>query len=496
MRRGAGVLLPVASLPSPYGVGDLGPKAYEFVDFLVEAGLTYWQILPLGPTDPALDNSPYHSPSAFAGNPCLLSPELLLKEGLLEKEDLKEVPPFGEGSADYEGAWRLRRELLKKAWHAFKGSKDWRWEAFTADNEEWLWPFCAYRALKAHFGGSPWYCWPEPFRHPTEEVVLWARENLREAFEKEAFLQFLFFRQWTALKEYCRQKGVTLIGDVPIYVPHDSADVWFHQGIFQLDPLGMPLAVSGVPPDYFSDTGQRWGSPLYRWEALKEDRYRWWVMRLRHNLKLFDLVRLDHFRGFVAYWAIEPDCPDARRGRWVEAPAVDFFGELERHFPHLPFIAEDLGVITPDVREVMARFGFPGMKVLLFAFGDDFPRGPYLPHNYPPRCLAYTGTHDTNTLLGWFQEEATPEQRERVYKYIGRKVSPEMVSQELIRILYASVAEVVIVPIQDFLGLGSSARINRPSTSKGNWRWRLRPSDLGDGLSPWLKDLVWTYGRI
>lgn len=248
MRRGAGVLLPVASLPSPYGVGDLGPAAYRFVDFLKEAGLTHWQVLPLGPTDPALDNSPYHSPSAFAGNPYLISPEMLLEEGLLEKGDLEGVCPFGEGWADYEGAWRLKEGLLQRAWEAFRGSRDWRWEAFLAENGDWLLPFCAFRALKAHFEGRPWYQWPDPFRRPSEDVVFWARENLGEAFEREAFLQFLFFRQWKALKDYAKERGILIIGDVPIYVPHDSADCWFHQELFQLDDRGMPLAVAGVPP--------------------------------------------------------------------------------------------------------------------------------------------------------------------------------------------------------------------------------------------------------
>lgn len=496
MRRGCGVLLPISSLPSPHGVGDLGPEAYRFVDFLRESGQCFWQILPMGPTDPALDNSPYHSPSAFAGNPAFISLELLVEEGLLDRKDLKGIVPFGEGWADYEGAMALRERLLDRAWAAFRSSRSWQWEAFLEENAHWLWDYCAFKALKAHFGGSPWYRWPEPFRSHHPGVIEWARENLGEYLEKEAFLQFLFFKQWKALKAHCEQKGILVVGDVPIYVPQDSADVWANQQIFQLDDRGRPLAVAGVPPDYFSRKGQRWGNPLYRWDVLRERRYDWWIRRIRHNLRLFDVLRIDHFRGFVAYWAIDPDCPDARRGRWMEAPAEDFFGELERHFPRLPFIAEDLGVITADVRDVMARFGLPGMKVLLFAFGEDFPNSPYLPHNYPRNCVAYTGTHDNNTLLGWFLEEASAAERERLFRYIGRRLEPEELPWELVRILMASVADVVIVPMQDLLGLGSWARMNRPSTSNGNWRWRLKPSQIDGDLPPRLREMAWTYGRL
>ena len=378
------MLLHISSLPSPHGVGDLGPGAYRFVDFLAEAKQGFWQILPLGPTDPAHGNSPYLSSSAFAGNPLFISLELLKEEGLLSKADLREMHTFPAEGVDYPRVLASKAPLLDRAWQAFKGGRlPWDYKAFVESNSYWLQDYCLFKALKARFGGLPWNRWPAALRCRERDALEEAQQQLSEEVEREAFLQYLFFKQWRALKAYCESKGVQVIGDLPIYVTQDSADVWAHPEIFKLDGEGRPQVVAGVPPDYFSRTGQRWGNPLYRWEELQRRRYDWWVERMRHNLGLFDLIRVDHFRGFLAYWEIPAGDRDARRGRWVEAPAEDFFEELQRRFPVLPIIAEDLGVITPDVREVMARFGFPGMKILQFAFGEDFPRSPYLPHNFP-----------------------------------------------------------------------------------------------------------------
>lgn len=496
MRRGSGVLLPVSSLPSPYGVGDLGPEAYRFVDFLCEAGQAYWQLLPLTPTDPAQGNSPYLSPSAFAGNPLFISLDLLVEEGLLQGRDLLERPPFQEGRADYEAALAWRERLLQQAWEAFRLSPPWQWEAFLQENAFWLQDYCLFRALKRHFGGKPWQRWPKGVRRRDREVLEPLKEQLKEEVQREAFLQFLFFKQWQALRRYCNRKGVQVIGDIPIYVTQDGADTWAHPEVFRLGPDGRPEAVAGVPPDCFSPTGQRWGNPLYRWDVLREERYGWWIERIKHNLALYDLLRLDHFRGFVAYWEIPPGQKDARKGRWVEGPGEDLFLELQRRFASLPIIAEDLGLITPDVREVMGRFGFPGMRVLQFAFGEDFPNSPYLPHNYPRNCVAYTGTHDNNTLCGWFAEEATAAEKERLFRYLGRKVQQGELAWELVRLLMASVADGVVVPVQDLLGLGSEARMNRPASSRGNWRWRLKAGDLTQGLALRLRELTETYGRL
>lgn len=494
--RSSGVLLHITSLPSPYGVGDLGPWAFKFVDFLETSGQRLWQLLPFGPTDPILDNSPYSSPSAFAGNPLFISLERLLEEGLLEEKDVKEAQVPKGDICDYERAYLLKYPLLEKAWSSFKGTRSWHWEAFLEGNKEWLWPWCTFKVLKARFEGRPWYLWPKEFKRPTFSLFEWAIEEFQDAFLKEAFFQYLFFKQLGEIKGYCEQKGVLLIGDIPIYVTHDSADVWANQHLFELDPEGMPLFVAGVPPDYFSPKGQRWGNPLYRWEVMEEEGYKWWIYRIKHNLRWFHLLRLDHFRGFVAYWAIDPHSEDATRGHWKKGPAEAFFEELRRHFYTLPFVVEDLGIITAEVRELMASLGLPGMRVLQFAFGDDFPKSPYLPHNFNTNCFAYTGTHDNNTLKGWFIEELSPEGRQRVYKYLGKTPTPEEIPWEMVRLLMASVAKAVIIPMQDLLALGPEARLNKPASKKGNWRWRLKEEDLSPELARRLKDLSWTYARF
>jgi 4-alpha-glucanotransferase len=496
-RRTSGVLFHLTSLPSSFGIGDFGPEAYAFVDFLSEAKQSFWQILPLNPTDPAYDNSPYHSISAFAVNSLLISPELLRQENLLRREDLEDGPAFPEERVDYLGAIRIKKRLFQTAFENFKKKKQRReFEEFCSQNGSWLEDFSLFVALKERFRGQVWSDWPAEFRDRRPEVLEELRRDLGEKIEREKFLQFISHRQWLSLKDYCHGKRVHIIGDIPIYVDFDSADAWSSPSLFKLDEQKRPFAVAGVPPDYFSDTGQLWGNPLYRWDVLRERGYDWWVQRMAKTLSLYDVVRIDHFRGLVGYWEVPARETTAVNGRWVEAPAEDFFHQLERSFLSLPIIAEDLGTITPEVREVMHRFGLPGMKVLLFAFGEDNPLHPYLPHNFEKNYVVYTGTHDNNTVRGWFEREAGEEQKRRLFRYLGREVPAGEVHWELIRLAMSSVADTVIVPLQDILGLGEKSRMNRPSTSEGNWRWRLRPPEKTSLPVLRLAELTEIYGRF
>ncbi len=495
-RRGSGILLHLTSLPSPFGIGDMGPWAYRFVDFLAEARQSLWQFLPLNPTQPIHYNSPYHSISAFAGNPLLISPELLLQDDLLLQSDLQSVPQFPIDRVDYRRVLEYKVELWSRAFGRFasKGKND-EYDRFCLEHSPWLDDFALFTALKAHFGGKVWSEWPPGLRDRPPEALQAARRDLSSAVHMTKFLQYIFFKQWTQLKKYCGQKGIQIIGDIPIYVDYDSSDLWVHPELFKLDDRKKPYVAAGVPPDYFSATGQLWGNPLYRWEEMKANGYTWWIQRIAHNLKLFDLVRIDHFRGLVAYWEVPATEKTAINGQWVEAPAMDFFNQLAKRFPHCPIIAEDLGTITPDVREVMNHFEFTGMKVLLFAFGDDLATNPYLPHNLPRNCVAYTGTHDNNTIKGWFENEAKPEDKKRLFRYLGREVPGGELPQELIRLLMMSVANTVIFPLQDILGLGEEARMNCPSTREGNWEFRLLPDWPTPIIVERLREMAEIYGR-
>lgn len=497
IQRASGILLHITSLPSPFGIGDLGPSAYGFADFLAETGQRCWQVLPLNPTDQACGNSPYSSPSAFAGNPLLISPELLLNAGFLKKNDLNSLPPFPAGRCDYASVIPYKSELLRAAYHAFQtgGKERDAFERFCQENENWLDAVALFLAIKNHFKGKARVLWEENFRDRNPEQIKRIKKNLGDEIGEVKFYQYLFFKQWLSLKTYCHQKGIQLIGDIPIYVNDDSADVWAHPEIFHLNPEKAPLGVAGVPPDYFSKTGQLWGNPTFRWEILRETGYRWWFERMAHNLRLFDFLRLDHFRGFVAFWEVPAGETTAIHGQWVEAPAVDFFSALLKTFPAHSLIAEDLGTITPDVKEVMDRFGFPGMRVLQFAFGEDRADHPYLPHNFNPNTLVYTGTHDNNTTRGWFENETSSEEKKRIFRYLGRKTSAEQLPAEFIRLAMMSVANTAITPLQDVLCLGEEARINRPSTPSGNWEWRLLPDQLNSYHSEMLLELTETYGR-
>ena len=495
-KRGSGVLLHITSLPSPFGIGDMGPWAYKFADFLADAKQSYWQILPLSPTDLAHNNSPYHSTSAFAGNPILISPEMLVQDGLLDSKDLEPLNHCALDRVDYAGVHAYKLRLFDLAFRRFFSQKDPHdFEIFCADHDDWLDGFALFTALKSCYDGRSWNKWPEGWRDRDLKDLEPAKKAVHEAYEKERFLQYVFWRQWAALKDYCHNKGIRIIGDVPIYLIYESADIWTHPDIVNLDDKKKPQTIAGVPPDYFSETGQLWGNPVYRWDVLRDSGYDWWIRRIKYNLKRFDFIRIDHFRGFVAYWEVPAAEKNAVRGQWVKAPAEDFFNTLFTEIPNAPIIAEDLGTITPDVTELMDRLNMPGMKVLLFAFGDVLATNPYTPHNYIENCVAYTGTHDNNTIKGWFENEATSEDKDRLFRYIGRRVNVEEVHQELIRLAMMSVAQKVIFPMQDILGLGEKARMNRPATREGNWKWRMEESQLTSSVIQRLREMTEIYGR-
>jgi len=496
--RRSGILLHITSLPSLHGIGDLGPAAYQFVDFLSECGQSFWQILPVNPTSPAYGNSPYNSHSAFAGSPLMISLEHLVREGWLRPRDLETTTTFARQETDYPTVIEFKSALLSRAYENQKAGldHDYAFQKFSSENAFWLEDYALFIALRENFNGALWGDWPWEIKTRQGTVLEDCREKLRERILKEKFIQYLFFRQWDALKVYCGEHNVHLIGDIPIYVNYDSADVWANPELFKLNEQLQPLLVSGVPPDFFSATGQLWGSPVYHWETLKRTRYAWWMQRFDQNFKLCDLVRLDHFRGFIAYWEISAHESTAMNGRWVEAPVVDFFTTLVKHYPYLPIIAEDLGVITPDVREIMQRFDFPGMKLLLCGFSGELATDPNLPHQYPKHCVVYTGTHDNNTALGWFRREMSADDRLRLLQYVGREVDESNVHWELIRLLMRSAANMVVVPMQDVLGLTEQARMNLPATVQGNWKWRFAPEQLTPAIKARLTEMTRIYGRM
>ena len=508
-KRSSGILLHVTSLASRFGVGDLGPEARKFVDFLQDCGQQYWQMLPLNPTSPVHGNSPYSSDSAFAGNPLLISPEDMVQDGLLSDEDLREIVDIPVGRVRYAEAVRLRDALLDKAFVqvANNAAMQGAITAFRTEHREWLEDFALFRAVKAHFQGQPWTAWPEDLRRRKVSALQGFRDELREVIDRICFQQFVFFRQWRALHAYCHENGVKLIGDVPIYVNEDSVDVWANPELFKLDDQLRPRVLAGVPPDYFSETGQLWGNPVYDWEVMQREGFAWWIRRIRHNIELFDLVRLDHFRGFVACWEVPAGHETAMHGKWVDVPARPFLRALSRALDPLPLIAEDLGTIDDEVRDVMREFGLPGMKILLFAFGSDLPTNPYAPHNHVPECVVYSGTHDNNTVRGWFEEEADAQTLARLDAYLGMRCTPETVAVALVRMGMQSVADVAVFPLQDILGLGADSKMNVPGVANGNWSWRVPPQalaapniagssgDQGSGVRKRLLDMTTIYGR-
>lgn len=491
--RSSGVLLHPTSLPGPYGIGDLGPSARAWVDGLARAKQSWWQILPLNP--PGYGDSPYQSFSAFAGNDLLISPDLLVQEGLLRPSDLEGVR-LPEGSMDTERLVLFKTGLFTQAWGNFKaGAASFLrgpFEEFCRREAGWLDDYALFMALKEAREGASWLEWPKGLVLREPEEIKKARTELADAIGQHQFRQFLFSRQWAGLKHHARQRGVRLIGDLPIYVSGDSVDVWANPHLFFLDQNRRPKVVAGVPPDYFCATGQLWGNPLYDWEAVKKTGYAWWVARVRAALQLVDLIRLDHFRGFEAYWEVEAWRPTAQVGRWVKGPGPDFLQAMRRELGGLPFLAEDLGLITPEVRELRDQFHLPGMRVLHFAF-EGSPDSPFLPHNYERNTVVYTGTHDNDTTRGWYQT-CPPAERTFFKHYLGRDPGQEVV-WDLIRLALASVADLAVIPLQDVLDLGSEARMNTPSKGTGNWRWRFTPGMLTDQVLDRLGYLTELYGR-
>jgi 4-alpha-glucanotransferase len=491
-KRLSGVLLHPTSFPGPYGIGDLGPEAYKFVDFLVAAGQSLWQVLPLGPT--GYGDSPYACYSAFAGNTLLVSPEQLIKEGLLDS-----APTLTSDRIDFGEAHKLKDQILRRAYERYTKTTDTSlrsaFETFAQQHAKWLEDYTLFRALKDAHGGVAWNEW-----EPT--ALDRARDELHEEVEAHMFYQFLFFRQWFALKTYANERGIQVVGDLPIFVAQDSADVWTNPDQFKLDKNGKPIVVAGVPPDYFSSTGQLWGNPLYNWERMLADGFKWWIERVRATLTVVDIARVDHFRGFAACWEIPGGDKTAERGQWVEAPGKELFTAIRKTLGELPIIAEDLGVITPDVVALREEFGFPGMRILQFGFGGD-SKNIDLPHNYVPNVVAYTGTHDNDTTVGWFQSVAgegstrTAEQIERERKFCMDYLNTdgEEIQWDFIRSVLASVANTAIIPLQDLLGLGTEARMNLPNSTEGNWAWRYQPGALTDKIGTRLKQLSELYGR-
>lgn len=496
LARSSGILLHPTSLASPLGIGDLGGEARRFVDFLAAAGQSLWQVLPLGPT--GYGESPYQCFSAWAGNPLLISLEGLVEQGWLERSALAKAPRFPEDQVDFERLIPWKMGLLRSVKPGGKEFRD-----FCADHRRWLEDFAFFMALKDEHRGVAWTRWNAGARDWDPKALEQWRERLTPAIETHKFLQFVFFEQWRALREYARTRGIRIMGDLPIYVAHDSADVWAGREFFQLDAQGNPLVVSGVPPDYFSKTGQLWGNPIYDWAALERDGYAWWLERFRAALQLVDIVRLDHFRGFEAYWEVPAGEVTAVNGRWVKGPGAKLFRAVQATLGELPLVAENLGVITPEVEAIRHEFGFPGMAILQFAFGTD-PQAPtFRPHNYPREVVAYSGTHDNDTTVGWWSgagagdstRSAEDIRRERDFTRHYLNTDGAEIQWTFIRALEASVADTVLIPMQDVLGLGSEARMNRPATLGGNWRWRYRAGVLKPELAARLREMAELYDR-
>ncbi|HEY7122795.1 MAG TPA: 4-alpha-glucanotransferase [Ktedonobacterales bacterium] len=487
--RASGILLHPTSLPGPFGIGELGEEAYHFAEFLAGSNQRLWQVLPLGPT--GYGDSPYASFSSFAGNPMLISLGQLAREGLLEEGELGNRPAFPDNKVDFGPVIEWKMPLLWKSFERFQPDENKDYAQFCKKNSAWLEDFALFMALKDHYHGRAWTEWEPAIRSRQPEALASWREQLASQVHFHRYLQYQFFKQWTALKSHANSKGITIMGDIPIFVAHDSADVWSHPELFYLDEAGAPTVVSGVPPDYFSATGQRWGNPLYRWDVLAETGYAWWIERFRAALAQVDMLRLDHFRGFVGYWEIPAEEETAVKGEWKPGPGAALFKALKKALGNVPIIAEDLGVITQEVDDLRNKFGFPGMRILQFGFSSDAGNF-HLPHNFERKALVYTGTHDNDTTVGWYTTRRAEEQHV-VRQYLA--TDGRSIHADFIRAALGSVADLAIVPLQDVLGLGSEARMNLPGRASGNWAWRFRASDLNDGHRAWLAELSKLYGR-
>lgn len=496
MTRSAGVLVHPTSFPSRYGIGDLGDAAYNFIDFLVSSKQTLWQILPLGPT--GYGDSPYQSFSAFAGNPLMISPDYLVRDGYLPAEAVQDVPDFPAHKVDFGWVINYKTDLLQQAYTHFKAhhtaEQAAAFEQFKADAAQWLDDYALFMALKNHHvdhEGGVWNSWPRDIAMREPEAMAKWSADLADEVALVKFWQFLFFEQWFALKNHANERGIQVIGDIPIFVAFDSADVWANPDLFYLDDDGSPTVIAGVPPDYFSETGQRWGNPLYRWDKMKAQGFQWWTERIRSTLTLVDIVRVDHFRGFEAYWEIPASEPTAMNGKWVKAPGMDLFNVLAERLGKLPIIAEDLGVITPEVEALRDTFGLPGMKILQFAFGGA-QENVFLPHNYNSNCVVYTGSHDNETTLGWYRN-ASPHEQDYARRYMAR--DGHDIVWDMIRLAHASVAKMAVIPLQDLMNLGNEARMNFPGRVGGYWSWRYTPEMLADHILHRLRELTILYNR-
>ena len=496
MERTAGILLPVTSLPSKYGIGCFSKSAYDFVDWLKAAGQSYWQILPLGPT--SYGDSPYQSFSTFAGNPYFISLEALIEEGVLTEKEC-DGADFGSRPNDihYEKLYKNRYPLLRKAYERSKISENPDYLRFIEENNWWLSDYALFMAVKDRFEGVPWNQWAEDIRLRWGNAMDYYREELYFEIEFQQYMQFKFYEQWHALKAYANENGIRLIGDIPIYVAMDSADTWAHPELFQLDETLTPSAVAGCPPDGFSADGQLWGNPLYRWDYHRNTGYEWWISRLSYCFRLYDVVRIDHFRGFDEYYSIPYGAESAKEGHWEKGPGIDLFRHVEQSLGWHEVIAEDLGYVTDSVRQLVFESGFPGMKVLEFAFDsrDTGSANDYLPHNYIENCVAYTGTHDNETITGWFQS-ITKKERQMARDYLCDQTTPDrLLHQSFISLIMRSSAKSCIIPIQDYMGYDNTCRINKPSTVGINWRWRLTEDELSEELKEKIHAMAMRYGR-
>ena len=492
--RCSGILLHPTSLPGPYGVGSFNQAAYDWVDLLEETRQTLWQVLPLGPT--GYGDSPYQSFSTFAGNPYLISLEDLVKEGLLDQAVLDAAPKFPQDRVDFGSIYNWKPKVLKQAADSFSdratAAQQADFAAFCQDNADWLDDYALFMSLKDAHNGASWNTWAMPLRGRDPKAIKQATQEHAGIIHYHQFMQWAFYRQWEALKGYANEKGIQIVGDIPIYVAMDSADVWSDPQVFFLDDKYQPTIVAGVPPDYFSKTGQLWGNPIYRWERMANNGYKWWLRRIRAALRVFDIVRVDHFRGFAGYWAVPADEETAIKGEWLKGPGAHFFEVVKAELGDLPIIAEDLGEITPDVVELRNQFNLPGMKILQFSFSTD-ATDKFLPHNYNSNFVVYTGTHDNDTARGWYERSSTEHERDHFRRYF--RTDGHEVSWTLIESAYHSVAVMAIVPLQDVLSLGTEARMNLPGSASGNWSWRFQPWQLEQSALDRLKEVTLLYGR-
>lgn len=495
--RSAGILLHPTSLPGKFGIGDLGTEAYKFVDFLKEAGQTLWQTFPLGPT--GYGDSPYQCFSAFAGNPLLVSPKKLLDDGFLSEVDLNNPPPSDPAKIDYGQVINYKKSILLKAYNNFKNNsngleKD--FERFIETHKSWLDDFAFFMACKDFHNGDVWSSWDKGLVQRDKNILEEWTNKLKDEIQYHKFVQFNFFRQWKSLKSYANENGIKIIGDMPIFIAYDSSDLWANKKYFTVDEEGKLTFVAGVPPDYFSETGQLWGNPLYKWDEMEKDDFLWWRNRFSSLFELVDIVRIDHFRGFEAYWKIPGGEKTAQKGKWTKAPGEELFNSLKKHLGELPILAEDLGVITPPVEALRDQFDFPGMKVLQFAFGTKMERK-FLPHNFVPNCVVYTGTHDNDTTRAYFEKEKLNKEKNDIYEHaqVYLNYFEDDILSELIRVAYASVANIVIIPMQDILNLDTEARMNFPSTTGGNWAWRFTWDQIDHSLAKHYYGLAQLYER-